>query len=239
MKLTLVCRAVCVLALISGALGQAPAANPASSSPVPYSSVSELNLLLSDLDQASRNTQQDLSRLRVEKWKTDSNTKRGSQADADSIQRNLQSALPEIANRLRNSPDNLLATFEMYRNLDALYGVFNSLTESAGAFGSKDEFQSLQNDLGGLERSRRAFADRMENLAGSKETELGNLRAQLQTARAAAEAAPQAPKKVVVDDTEPAPAKKPTKKRSPAKKPAAPAPPSQSAPPAQSSPPQP
>jgi hypothetical protein len=182
----------------------APATQAAgAAAPVPYSSVSELNLLLSDLERTSQATQLDLAKLRIEKWKTDGNTKRATQADADSIQRNLQNALPEIIAQLRNSPENLATTFELYRNLDALYGVFGSLTESAGAFGSRDEFQSLQNDLSALERARRAFADRMDTLANSKESELARLRTQVQSLQAAQAASPPPPpKKVIVDDTE-------------------------------------
>src|SRR5213079_1333420 len=116
--------------------------------------------------------------------------------------------LPEIITELRNSPENLEATFKLYRNLDALYDVFGSVVESAGAFGSKNEFQSLENDLNSLERVRRAFADRMDALASSKEGELARLRTALQNAQAAAA---QPPKKVVVDDTEP-PKKTPKKK---------------------------
>jgi len=104
----------------------------------------------------------------------------------------------------------------MYRNLDALYDVVSSVVESAGAFGSKEEFQSLNRDLGALQDSRRAFADRMDRIALAKETELGQLRAALQTARAEA-----APKKTVVDDTAPAP-KKPAARKKPAAKPASP-----------------
>ncbi|MBZ5572426.1 MAG: hypothetical protein LAO09_11180 [Acidobacteriia bacterium] len=205
----------CLLVLLAAeASAQVPPSPPATPSPVPYSSVSELNLLLSDLDQTSRNTQQDLTRLRIEKWKTDANTKRGSLADVESIQRNLRNALPEIASQLQNSPDSLVATFKLYRNLDALYDVFGSLVESAGAFGSRDEFQSLQNDLGALERSRRSFADRMEGLASAKEGEITGLRTQLQAKRAA-ESAPAPAKKVVVDDNEPP--KKPVKKKPPVK----------------------
>lgn len=180
---------------------------------VPYSSVSELNLLLSSLEQTSQATQLDLAKLRIEKWKTDGNTKRSTQADVDSIQRNLQNALPEIVGRLRNSPENLGTTFELYRNLDALYGVLGSVVESAGAFGSRDEFQTLQNDLSALERSRRAFADRMDTLANAKENELSRLRTQVQTLQAAQNAAAAPPKKVVVDDTE-APKKTTTHKKS-------------------------
>jgi hypothetical protein len=219
---------------VAQAMAQVPASAPsAAAPPVPYASVSELNLLLSQLEQVAQSAQVNLAKLRIEKWKTDGNTKRGSQADVESIQRNLQSAMPEIIAKLRASPEDVAATFKLYRNLDALYDVLGPVVESAGAFGSKDEFQSIQNDLSALERSRRSLAERMETLASAKEGELTRLRTQVRDLQAAA--TPPAPlKKVVVDDTAPPP--KPTKKKSTAKstKPAATPPkPSPSTPPAQ------
>jgi len=92
------------------------------------------------------------------------------------------------------------------------------VVENAGAFGSKDEFQNLRNDMTGLENSRRALADRVQTLAGSKEDELAHLRAQVKTLSAAP---PPPPKKVIIDDTEPAPKKPAAKKKT--TKPAAPA----------------
>ncbi|HTS58155.1 MAG TPA: hypothetical protein VMH03_11430 [Terriglobales bacterium] len=179
--------------------------------PVPYSSMSELNRLLSQVEQMSQSTQADFEKLRIEKWKTDGSTKRATETDVGSIQRNLQSALPEIVTQLRSSPEDLSASFKLYRNLDALYDVLTSVVESAGAFGPKDDFQLLQEDLDALERSRRSMADRMESLTASKENELARLRGEVRTLQAAqTPAAP--PKKVVVDDTE-AP-KKTTKKKS-------------------------
>jgi DNA repair exonuclease SbcCD ATPase subunit len=177
---------------------------------VPYASVSQLNLLLSQIEQMAQATQLDLAKLRIDKWKTDSNTKRSTEADVESLQRNLQMALPELIAQLRSSPENISATFKLYRNLDALYDVFGPVVESAGAFGSRDEFQSVQNDLSALERSRRSLAERMEALAGAKEGELAHLRTQVRDLQAAA-VPPAPPKKVVVDDTEPP--KKITKKK--------------------------
>ena len=188
-----------------------------SPAPVPYSSVSQLNLLISQLEQTSQTTQLDLAKLRVERWKIDSGSKRQTQANVESIERNLQSALPEIIAQLRASPEDLTSTFKLYRNLDALYDVLGAVAESAGAFGTKDEYQSLGNDLNNLERSRRNFAERMESLASTKEAELTHLRAALLTAQAAAK--PEPPKKVIVDDNEPP--KKPPAKRKPAPKPSA------------------
>ncbi|GAC1431401.1 MAG: hypothetical protein NVS1B11_12080 [Terriglobales bacterium] len=182
----------------------------ANSAPVSYASVNELNGLLAQLEQLSQMTQLDLAKLRIEHWKTDSNTKHETQSNVESIQRNLQGALPEVIAKLRQSPESLADSFKLYRNLDALYDVFGSVVESAGAFGPKDEFQSLDNDLGTIEKTRRSFADRMENLAGTKDGELNQLRAAVRNAQAAVNSGP--PKKVVVDDTEPQ--KKPARKKS-------------------------
>jgi hypothetical protein len=208
-----------LMAAATAQVAPAPAAPAASATPVPYASVSQLNLLLSQLEQVAQTTQADLAKLRIEKWKTDSSTKRGTQADVESLQRNLQMALPEIIAQLRASPENVATTFKLYHNLDALYDVFGPVAESAGAFGSKEEFQTLQNDLSALERSRRALAERMDTLASAKEGELTQLRTQVKDLQAAAAPPAAPPKKVVVDDNEPP--KKPVKKK-PVPKPAKP-----------------
>lgn len=200
--------------LATMAMAQVSPGSQAAAPPVSYNSATELNHLLSQLQQTSQAMQLDLASLRIEKWKTDANTKQSTTNDIDSIQRNLKDALPEIMGRLQSSPEGLPTSFELYRNLDALYDVFTSVVESAGAFGSRNEYQSLQNDLRALETERHAFADRMEKLATAKEGEVANLRSQLQKAQAVQEATP--PKKVVVDDTEEP--KKPVKKKPSAKK---------------------
>jgi hypothetical protein len=197
--------------LLATATAQVTPSSASSAPPVPYASVSQLNLLLSQLEQVAQAAQVDLAKLRIDKWKTDSSTKRGTQADVESIQRNLQMALPEIIGQLRASPENIAATFKLYRNLDALYDVLGPVVESAGAFGSKDEFQSVQNDVSAIERSRRSLAERMETLASTKEGELTQLRTQVRDLQAAAAPPPAPPKKVLVDDT--VPPKKPPKKK--------------------------
>jgi hypothetical protein len=188
--------------------GQETAAAPA----VAYTSVSELNRILDQLNETTKNMQMDLGTLRVDRWKADTTTKRQTQANVQSVQRNLQSALPEIIAQLNNSPEDLAASFKLYRNLDALYDVYGSLVESAGAFGSKDEFQNLSTDMSGLESARRSFGERMQRLAAAKEVELARLRTQIKTLQAAP---PPPPTKVVVDDA--APPKKPAAKKKPAK----------------------
>lgn len=205
---------LCLLIAISSSslYGQAASPSPTASEPVAYSSIHELNQLLDPLQQLSQTVQTDLAKLRIERWKTDAGTKRQTQGNVDSLTRNLHDALPDIISGLRNSPESLPATFKLYRNLDALYDVFGSVTESTGAFGTKDEFQALDNDLTQLEQSRRAIADRMANLSTQKEGELASLRTKVQQMQSAATPAGATPaNKVVVDDT--TPPKKPVRRK--------------------------
>jgi hypothetical protein len=201
---------------IAGAAGQsgpAPMAAPggaAQGGPVSYASVTQLNGLLSQLESTSKNTQADLVKLRVERWKADNSYKKQALGNVDSVQRNLSGALPEMIGQLRASPEDLPSTFKLYRNLDALYDVLGGVVEGAGAFGSKDDMQSLSNDLNSFEGTRKQLAERIESLSSSKEAEIVRLRADLKTAQAATA---EPPKKIVVDDTEPP--KKPVAKKKP------------------------
>jgi len=201
---------------VAGQSGPAPvtvAASGIQGQPVSYASVTQLNGLLGQIETISKNTQVDLAKLRIEKWKADGSYKKQAVGNVDSIQRNLQGALPEIISQLRNAPEDLPASFKLYRNLDALYDVLGSVAEGAGAFGSKDDLQSISNDLSAFEGTRKQLAERIESLSSSKEAELERLRTQLKTLQAQVDAAP--PKKIVVDDNEPpkkpAPKKKSTK----------------------------
>jgi len=211
----------CIAAALAQS-GPSPVASPSNGTPqgqpVSYASVTQLNGLLSQIEATSKNTQADLAKLRIERWKADGSYKKQALGNVDSIQRNLQGALPEIIAQLRNAPEDLPASFKLYRNLDALYDVLGSVAEGAGAFGSKDDLQSLSNDLSAFEGTRKQLAERIDNLSSSKEAELNRLRAQLKTLQTQVEAVP--PKKIVVDDTEPPKKPAPKKKATPAKKPA-------------------
>jgi hypothetical protein len=218
-----------LLCVVSAAAQAGPAVTAASGAggasqadqPVSYASVTQMNGLLSQLEATSKSTQADLVKLRIERWKTDTSYKKQALGNVDSVQRNLQGALPEMIAKLRATPEDLPATFKLYRNLDALYDVLGGVVEGAGAFGSKDDLQSLSNDLSGFEGTRKQLAERIENLSSAKEAEIVRLRADLKTAEAAIPVTP--PKKIVVDDTEPA--KKPAAKKKPATKPKSTAPP--------------
>ncbi len=213
--------AVCTLAAMLAAQvaqptqpepGRTPpgAAQPAITAPA------NIEPLLGQVEQIATAMNGDIAGLRIDKWKTDSNTKRQAQADAESVQRNLTAALPGMVSAVRSAPDNVAAAFKLYRNLDALYDVSSSLAESAGAFGPKDEYQALAKDSANLDRVRRKLADQVESLANFKDDLVGQLMIQVRNAQAAAAAVP--PKKVIVEDEEkPAPKKPARKKKAPAK----------------------
>jgi hypothetical protein len=211
---------LCTLLLCTAAIGQSGPAPPAAAvnqqgQAVSYASVTQLNGLLSQLEASSKETQADLVRLRIERWKTDNGSKKQALAWVDSIQRNLQGALPEMIAQLRAAPEDLPATFKLYRNLDALYEVMSSVVEDTGAFGAKDDVQALSNDLNTFEGTRKQLAQRIDSLSSAKEAEIVRLRGDLKTAQAAIPAPP--PKITVVDDNEPP--KKPGVKKKPAVKP--------------------
>jgi len=210
------------MAVALGQSGPAASGGPSAQGgePVSYASVTQLNGMLAQLEASSKNTQADLVKLRIEHWKTDNSYKKQALGNVDSIQRNLQGALPEMIAQLRAGPEDLPATFKLYRNLDALYDVLGSVVEGTGAFGSKDDLQALSNDLNGFESTRKQLAQRMETLSAAKEAEIVRLRTDLKTAQAAVPVVP--PKKIVVDDNEPP--KKPAVKKKPVAKPGTTAP---------------
>jgi hypothetical protein len=212
------CNFVYIMILALSGLPMAAQANAGQSTPqaVPYATANQVNALMSQLESTATSSAADLSRLRINKWKGPSEAKQQGEANRQSILRNLETALPGMISAVRNNPDDVAASFKLYRNLDALYDVLSSVAESAGAFGPRDDYQSLANDVNSVDQIRREMADRVQTLASSKENELARLRNEVRAAQAAAAAGP--PKKVVVDDTEPA--KKPLRKKRVAKHPA-------------------
>ena len=174
--------------------------------------------MLPDLDRLQAAASQatlDLRQLRIDKWKADGESKRQSEANADSVQRNLTSALPGLIDAVRAAPQDLNAEFKLYRNLNVLYDVFASLTEATGAFGPRGDYEALAQQLETIDSVRRNLADSLERLTSSTQSQLVQLQNQLRTYQQAAAAAAAPPKKVVVDDTEP-PKKTVHKKKKPA-----------------------
>ena len=202
------------LLLAAGAAAQVSSHASNQSVPRPANAVAPITSpTLIQLQQAANNLRVDLASLRIGKWK-DKDNREQAQANAESLDRNLQLALPGMIQEAQAQPGSMGAQFKLYRNLNALYDVLHGLTESAGAFAPKDEFSALSNDLSAFDQLRRQMGDQLQSLAQQKDEQMARLAA---NARAAAPAA--APKKIVVDDTV---SEKPSKKtvhKKPAAKP--------------------
>ncbi len=170
--------------------------------------------VLAQIESSVQRSLSDLGRLHVNKWKTDSQQKQQAESNTTSLQRNMQVALPGLIAQVRSEPQNVGNSFKLYRNINALYDVLSSLTESAGAFGPKEEFQALATDVNDFDTARRTLADHVESLATFTLAQLNSLRAEQQQIRAAAAAAAAAapPKKIIVDD-ETTPKKKTVRKK--------------------------
>lgn len=184
-----------------------------------------MTAILPDLDKleaAAKQADLDIGRLRIEKWKANSDARSAAQANADSVQRNLTAALPGLINAVRSAPEDVNAEFKLYRNLNALYDVFGSVTEATRVFGQKGDYEVLAQQLQVIGSLRRKLGEALEQLTVTQQRELEQMRLTIKAQQeqlAAAEAAAAKPKEIVVAQSEP-PKKAAPKKKTAPKKPA-------------------
>jgi hypothetical protein len=184
-----------------------PAANPAA---VPY----QLGQALTDLEQVTQSVVHNLDNVRVDKWKTEGRYKDQAKDNVQSLQRNLNAALPTLVQQVRTNPSSVAGVVKLYRNLNAVYDVLATFAENTGAFGSKDDYRMLSTDVSNFESVRRSIAEQLEQMAAFQDDQLARLKAQARTQTVAAPSSAVYPKRVIVDDT--TPAKKPAAKKKPA-----------------------
>lgn len=192
------------IAILAQAAAGSSISTPSAGVQQPMAS-SSMTPVLSELDRLqamSSATRSAIAQMKIDKWKIDGNSKRQAESNAESIQRNLTSALPGMISSVRSAPQDLGAEFKLYRNLNALYDVMSSLTESTGAFGPKSDYESLAQQLDALDNIRRNLGDSLEQLAASTQSQLNQLQTQVHSLQAQAQASAAPPKKVVVDDNE-------------------------------------
>jgi hypothetical protein len=202
-------RLILTLAVSSVALAQTsypPASQPSAAVSAPANST-DLGMLLSKIEQEMLGLNMDVGKLRIEKWKADSASKYQATENAASIQRSITSALPGLLAAVRSAPQSLAPNFKLYRTINAMYDVLASLGESAGAFGKREEYETLAPHIAALDDSRRTYGDVLQQMAATADNRIALAQQQAQAA-----AAVQPPKKIIVDDSEPSPA--PPRKKS-------------------------
>ena len=199
------------LAVAAAAQVASPVGAASTSPAQPTANAVNLLASLPQLQRAAENARVDLARLRVDRWKADSSVKQQTSANVDSLQRNLSGALPTLVTAAQQNPSSLNASFKLYRNLNVLYDVLGSVAESAGAFGAKEEYAALVQDLNNLDNARRSLADAMDSMTAQRDADFARIQQAAQRSQQPAAAAP--PKKIVIDDTEPASKKVAPKKK--------------------------
>src|SRR3954470_22562017 len=160
----------------------------------------EANAILMQINQASTDAQRDVAQLRIDKWKIDGDAKRRAEGRAESISRNLTAALPGMLDAVRVAPNSLAANFKLYRNLSALNDPMAALADDASN-GPKEDRNALTLDLEKFERARIALGELLERLTASADNDLARSRTSAKSQPASG------PKKIVIDDTAPAPRK--------------------------------
>src|SRR5436853_4763961 len=104
MKISLISSVSLFLLLTSSFLtaAQTTPLQPASDQqPVFYASVTQVNNILNQVEQTAQSAQDDLARLRIDKCKTDSNSKRQEQSNVKALSRNLTTTLSKAIMQLR------------------------------------------------------------------------------------------------------------------------------------------
>jgi hypothetical protein len=198
--------AILLFSLISGLAAQ-PRQSSAQNAPRTQTAsqpATDLNSVLADLQRVALSTNADLGKLRIEKWKADGSEKQQMQQVANSLQRNISSAVPSLITEAQAAPGSVSRTFKLYNNINIVYEFLNSLAEAAGAFGKREEYEPLANDAAALDKIRQTLSDYIEQRAVVLENP-PKPATQAQTT--------EAPKRVVIDDTAPPPKKSRKKKK--------------------------
>jgi len=212
---------VLMACLGSGAIAQQAPVNAQGQTPPP----TDLNTILLQVQKATSSANVNLGKLRIEKWKTDSQQKQQMQQVADSLQKNITNAVPGLISDVQTSRGGVLASFKLYHNLNVVYEFLSSMAEAAGAYGKKEEYQPLEGDATALDTVRQNLSTYIEQAAGKMEA-ANRAANSVQARQTPATVVPG--RKVVVIDENDTPARKRPKSASTKKK--------ASTPPAQASP---
>ena len=188
---------LCVSAQTPTAVSQPPAAPP------------DINTVLTDLSRVAMVTNGDIGKLRIDKWKTETSQKQQMQQVADSLQRNITTAIPGLIAEVQSSQGSVSKTFKLYHNINVVYEFLNSLAESTGAFGKKEEYEPLATDVNALDNVRQSLSSYIEQAANTMESRAR----QGTTAAQNSQSTQKGPKKIVIDDAAPTTKKKSTKKK--------------------------
>jgi hypothetical protein len=202
MKINPMRRLLQVIFLMTGSCMAFAVQSPAGPPPatVPLASASAI------MQPALDTLQQTLGALRTEKWKTSGAVREGTEANINSIHRDLEDTLPPLLAAADGAPNSVTQQLPAFRNIEALYDVLLRITEAGRGAAPSQQVAALEDARARLEDARRVLGDRLQATAVTQEQ-------RVHTLQAAVRAIPPPPIPVVC------PPPPPVKKRRPRKKP--------------------
>lgn len=145
---------------------------------------------------ALANVQGTTAALNISKWKASRGARQATEADVESIQRDLGSTLPGLMAQADAAPNSVPPSFAVYRNLDALYDVLLRVSQTADLSAPSREAEALASSLKRLEAARAALGDSILNASRLHEQKI----VALETAIRIARTTPAEKKETVIDD---------------------------------------
>jgi hypothetical protein len=135
----------------------------------------DLMSTLLELDRTAAATNSDISHLQIEKWKggwrtgftTSSAHKNQAAQNAQSLQRNLKGALPDLIRDAMNSRGGMYATFKVYEDVSLVCEAMDTLANNAHEYGKQEEYGPLATDYNSLIRLRRVLSSYIQQKAAA------------------------------------------------------------------------
>lgn len=161
--LTPLLAAACLSAAPMAASAQAPPTTPAI---VPPSTL---------VQNALSNVQSTTSGLNIARWKAPRDMRKAAQQNVNSIQSDLGVQMPQLIARADGAPSSVPHSFDLYRNIDALYDVLLRVSRTADAGAPRPEAEAVAASLEQLEQARAALANQILQVARAHEARLATL----------------------------------------------------------------
>ncbi|MCU1225173.1 MAG: hypothetical protein JWQ42_3266 [Edaphobacter sp.] len=160
------------------------------------------------LQPALSTLQPTLDALRTDKWKTSGAAREETEANINSIRRDLETTLPPLLATADAAPGSITQVLPAYRNIEALYDVLLRVAAVARSAAPTQQSAPLEQAMASLDAARRDLGDRLQAVALTQDQQVRDLQTKLRAIPAAPAPAP------AVCPTEP-----PAKKRRPRPKP--------------------
>lgn len=173
--------------------------------------------LARSLFSALQSLQGALAQVTPEQWRAKDSARVQFRTDRASIERNVVEALPGLALKLENAPEDLGAAFRLYRDGEAVYAVALRAADLASRYGDKARADAIAAALQQTDASLDALADFIQVTGSEQAAELARFR----TAHPDAPPASAPPKTLVINDANgPAPSRHSSRSRAKKAKPA-------------------